>query len=272
MPTESLLPFEVLNEVSYLVQFGRIRESTDCFTHGAKLASRTLGQTDAFVKYYVDHGKTSRGLINEAVGYLLAKDCGLPVPAHAFIVLVSGERLREAHPALRGAVNAAGSYLCWATSAVHGAIFQPNQSSVIDSLRKWHLTPAMLAFDDWVLNTDRSTANIVLTGKQEPTLIDHGHIAGSLYWMADLLASDANFSSDIAGLIWPRTMPRPIASQVVERAKLHGRVFSLALPRLRAVLDLLLDDKDSQRALVEFLEKRANGGYERIKKTYGVLI
>ena len=165
MPAQSLLPFEVLNEVSYLIRFQSVRETADCFTHGAKLACNALGQTDAFVKYYVEGNRPSRGLVNEAVGYMLAKACGLPVPPLAFIVMVSGERLREAHPSLSASVSAAKSYQCWATSAVDGAVFKPNQSSVIAILKKWRLTPTMLAFDDWLLNTDRSTANIVLAGK-----------------------------------------------------------------------------------------------------------
>ena len=273
MATETLYPFEVLSSVAYLMQFEPIRETPDSCTHGAKVSSETLGAVDVFVKFYVDgKNRTSRGLVNEAVGHLLAKACGLPVAPHAFVIDVSGQRLLEAHASLRGSINAANSYPCWATSAVHGALLNPKHGLIIDNLRKWSLLPKMLAFDDWVANSDRTAANIVCTGKQQLTLIDHGHIAGSLYWMPDMLPAEGRFSSPILPEIWPKSLPRAIASQMVQNAAEHGRVFAAAKTRLRAVLDFLIDDRQSGKAFEEFLESRANGSYDRIKKTHGVLI
>ena len=273
MATEPLLAFEVLSSVAYLAQFASFRETPDCYTHGAKVSSPTLGPVDVFVKFYVtEKNRTNRGLVNEAVGYLLAKACGLPVAPHAFVIDVSGQRLLEAHASLRGSINAAHSYPCWATSAVDGAQAKQNHGLVIDTLRKWSLLPKMLAFDDWVANSDRTAANIVCTGKQNLTLIDHGHIGGSLYWMPDLLPAEGSFSSPVLLDIWPKALPPAIASQMVQNAAEHGRVFSVAKARLRAVLDFCCDDQPSSRAFEEFLEKRANGSYDRIKKTHGVLI
>jgi hypothetical protein len=272
MATESLLPFEVLPTVAYLAQFAVVRQTDDSFTHGALLSSPSSGKTEVFLKYYVEKAKPSRGLVNEAVGYLLAKSCGLPVPARAFVVDVSGERLLEAHPALQGLVSAAHSYPCWATSVVPGTLVSPNHRLVIEILRKWNFLSYMLAFDDWVANSDRTKANIVLTGKQTLTLIDHGHIGGSLYWMPDLLPIDESFRSPVASELWPKSWPASVVSQMVQRAAEHSNIFIAVKPRLRKVIDLLASDNQSANSLMEFLEARANSGYDRMKKTHGVLI
>lgn len=272
MAADSLLPFEVLSTVAYLAQFRIIRETSDSFTHSALVSSPTFGNTDVFLKYYLEVNKPSRGLLNEAVGYLLAKSCGLPVPERAFVVDVSGERLLEAHSKLDGIVNKANSYPCWATSAVPGAIMKPHHNLFIETLSRWDLLSNMLAFDDWVANSDRTTANIVCTGKHELTLIDHGHLGGSLYWMRDLLPVDSVFRSPVAYDLWPKALPDVIATQMVECAAKHSAIFTKVKLRLRAVIDLLASDAESGAALMEFLDARANGGYDRIKKTHGVLI
>lgn len=272
MATEPLLPFEVLSSVAYLAQFASIRETPECYTHGAKVSSPTAGQIDVFVKYYVEGNRTTRGLVNEAIGHLLARACGLPVAPNAFVIDVSGQRLLEAHPTLRSSINAANSYPCWATSAVEGALANPHHALVIDTLRKWNLLPKMLAFDDWVANSDRTAGNIICTGKQKLTLIDHGHIGGSLFWMPDMLPTEGSFSSPVLPEIWPKSIPRTIASQMVESAAEHARVFGAMNARVRSILDFLCEDRLSRNAFEEFLGKRANGSYERIRKTHGVLI
>lgn len=272
MVTKPFLPFEILKSVSYLAQFYPIRETPDCYTHGAKVSSQTWGQVEVFVKYYVEGNRISRGLANEALGHLLANACGLPVAPNAFIIDLSGQRLLEAHPKLQGSINPASTYLCWATSAVGGALGKTNHALFIDTIRKWQLLPKMLAFNDWVANSDRTGANIVCAGKQAITLIDHGHIGGSLYWMPDLLPNEGSYSSPILHEIWPKSLPKAVASQMLDEASKLSNVLTVAKGRVRAVLDFLVDDRLSRTAFEEFLEKRANGGYDRMKKNHGVLI
>jgi hypothetical protein len=268
----SLLPFEILDGPCYLAQFEMIRESAECYTHGARVASPLLGRRDVFVKYYVDLGKPNRGLVNEAIGYLLAKASDLPVASDAFIVHVPGQRLLEAHPKLEKIICTTDLYPCWATSAVEGAVSKRNQRQVIEALKRWDFCPRMLAFDDWVMNADRTTENVVSSGKKQITLIDHGHIGGSLNWMPDLLASDASIAAQIHRLLWPNGLPKEISNHIVEEARRHEQIFASVRSRVRSVLDLLIEEPDAASAFEAFLQQRANGGYERAKKNHGVLV
>jgi len=264
---------EVVQSTGYQAFLEPVKESEECYTHLGDIHSTANGTFIGYIKFYPDEIRRSKGLVNEACGYLLAKTLDLPVPPYGMILILEGERLIEAHPSLKKLLAAAALYPAWVTEQVKGVPIVSSDNKAIESLKKWSSLPSLIAFDDWVLNSDRSLENLVQGRKKgQFTGIDLGHIFGGLYWDRDLLTQDWPFRRRFIEELWGGDPPLQVKYQVLEAAKQHHSAFSNIRAELDKLLSKLLDNQEDKNKLLAFLEHRASQSYDRIMKGLGVMI
>lgn len=131
-------------------------------------------------------------VISEALGYVLAKACGFEVPSVAGIILLEKDQIPES--ALAGLRELGHgclqpNYFCWFTKdmAYPNLVQKHMQGVQLEFLKQRRLrrliqhladasdTPKVIAFDDWLFNSDRHPGNL-LAGDDSLMLIDHGRI------------------------------------------------------------------------------------------------
>jgi len=263
---------ETYDERAYLANLGESKESVECFVHLAQVFT-SRGTITAYVKFYPDDKGPSKGLCNEACGYLIAKSLGLPVPESAVILALPAPRLVEAHPSLGQRLRVDDKKLVWATEQVRGLTVQPKSGEGLEELRRWEHLPAVLAFDDWALNADRHTGNLLRRSRRRFVLIDHGHLGGGLYWDADLLAPQSQYQSPLARELWGSPIPPDpdIRNATLGATTAHLSAFETVEQELTDLTSTLLTELD-HRAFTTFLRDRAQHGYERVRTTLGLLL
>lgn len=129
----------------------------------------------------------NREVANEAIGYLLATGFDLPVASDAgFIVLEQSSIPSDvlAHPAMTcpQMQDKQAVYLCWFSKDMNAPQLTAwanrqdvPQHKAVQWLKDMPKTPEVLAFDDWLRNSDRHAGNL-LKARNGMVLIDHGRI------------------------------------------------------------------------------------------------
>lgn len=136
-------------------------------------------------------------MASEALGYTLAKTCGLSVVTNAGIILLSRNQIPLK---VLGKLPYQDDYICWFCEDA----LQPNLSELYctNSFNHrdlyFHLvnstdTLKIIAFDSWLMNGDRNIGNLLYDkNKQIHTLIDHGRIFIYPNWCPGNLGSLPN--------------------------------------------------------------------------------
>lgn len=146
-------------------------------------------------------------IVNEALGYVLAMTCNCRVPDVAGIILL--ERAQIPPPVVEhlkhfGCGPLQADYLCWfSQDMTHPNLVQKHMGGInLDFLLQRRLkrlvkhlveapdTPKVIAFDDWLFNTDRHPGNL-LASTPDLTLIDHGRILIYPNWLPGHLGAAA---------------------------------------------------------------------------------
>lgn len=147
---------------------------------------------------------SNQELVNEAIGYVLGKACGLEVPAVAGVILLQAAQIPEATLAKLRAESPEGlqdNYLCWfsqdmsypdlATKHLQGVqiafLQQRRLKRIAADLIKSEDTAKIVAFDDWLLNSDRHPGNLLALANGRMMLIDHGRLLVYPNWVAGKL-------------------------------------------------------------------------------------
>ncbi|KRW62358.1 hypothetical protein [Pseudomonas sp. TTU2014-080ASC] len=147
----------------------------------------------------------NREIINESLGYVLAQACGFKVATVAGIILLTPAQIPQPTlEALRdlGQGQLQENYLCWFSQDMnHPNLVQKHMSGIrLDFLQQRRLKrlvhqlinapdiPKVIAFDDWLFNSDRHPGNL-LASSPELTLIDHGRILIYPNWQPGYLGS-----------------------------------------------------------------------------------
>ena len=138
-------------------------------------------------------------LINEALGYVLAKSCGLTVPSTAGIIMLDREQIPSSlWPELDKAAgrHQQEDYFCWFSQDMQFPSLKQRHlsGSQLTSLHDRRLkrlslelaknpdSPKVIAFDGWLMNSDRNAGNLLASGPNSLTLIDHGRILNFPNW------------------------------------------------------------------------------------------
>lgn len=145
-----------------------------------------------YMPCHITRGQTeNREIINEVLGYTLAQSCGFSVPDAAGIILLDKEQLPESVLSQLECAHTRPqeSYFCWfSKDMAHPNLVQKFNGTgspylqtlqlnrLINHLTKSSDTPRVVAFDEWLKNTDRHPGNLLDGTGESHTLIDHGRI------------------------------------------------------------------------------------------------
>lgn len=187
---------------------------------------------------HITQGKTeNREIINEVLGYTLAHSCGFSVPDSAGVILLDRDQLPEnVLEQLEGMYGShQENYLCWFSEDMsHPNLMQKFNGTgspylqalqlnrLIKHLANSNDTPRVVAFDEWLKNTDRHPGNLLSGSGDSYTLIDHGRIL--LY---------PNWSPGTLGIMPPNI---PCENRLKELLDKHIDSWSRKLPNSNAML------------------------------------
>ena len=149
---------------------------------------------------------TNQEVINEALGYVLAKSSGLTVADAAGIILLTREQIPSyLHSELINAGNGTPqeNYFCWFSRDMeypnlnqkhlrgvsHPAIIKKREKRLALRLAENPESAVVIALDDWLLNSDRHAGNLLESSKGSLLLIDHGRILKFPNWTPGSLGS-----------------------------------------------------------------------------------
>jgi len=138
-------------------------------------------------------------LPSEALGYVLAKSCGFEVPAAAGIILLQANQIPENTLACLRGISPDGvqeDYLCWFSQdmaypnllekhldGINIPFLQQRRlKRIAAELAKSEDTASIVAFDDWLVNSDRHPGNLLSVAGGKMMLIDHGRILAYPNW------------------------------------------------------------------------------------------
>ncbi len=153
-------------------------------THMANVQWEDGVERDSWVKIYA--GNKPRSLINEMIGYLLGRALKLPMPPRAGFLLIETKIL---NPNLVNVLSEVDRYrgftFAWVTEDVKGKNLRieidknPSSLNVMaeyfsSCMKDWEHLANLIAFDDWILNTDRNMGNSIHLPDRTFSLIDHG--------------------------------------------------------------------------------------------------
>lgn len=235
----------------------------------------------------------NREVISEALGYVLAAACGCRVPSVAGIILLEADQLPDpVRDQLRELGNGTlqESYFCWFSQDMnHPNLAQKHMSGVkLDFFRQRrykrlikHITeapdtPKIIAFDDWLYNSDRHPGNL-LASTPDLTLIDHGRILVYPNWQPGQLGSGGygyKAENRLRNFIdshepkWTDMLPRKSAMVMAYNA------FSISFrdqgeAAARAVLEEFFDAVDAD-AIIHLLQTRHDPA--AYAKAFGMVI
>lgn len=167
-------------------------------THLAKILWNDGVESDSWVKVYTN--QHPRSLINEMIGYLLGSALELPMPNRAGFLMLETKILNtELVNTLSEVDKYRGYTFAWVSEDVGGTNLRielennPSSQNIIieylsECLTNWDHLASMLAFDDWILNSDRNLGNLIHLPNKSFCLIDHGlSLKGGNWKESDLL-------------------------------------------------------------------------------------
>lgn len=213
----------------YLYPIRTIGGQHRALTHIALFTERR----HVFVKAYP--AEAPRGLINDIVGYLMARHAGIDQPPGGIIALPAQALARAGITTTEPAIWCFTSTSCIdLNDRRHGslaALFGSNLESVRTILEGWPGFAQLVAFDTWLANVDRNTGNLMLTGANTLCPIDHSDILTGPAWQFDeLVANEDQWTMNkLIDIIWPiDTLPLPIRSAILNSAERFQKVYASA--------------------------------------------
>lgn len=152
---------------------GKIDEGNKCDVYKAQVIGANKHQLVAFVKHL-----PPRAIFVECVAGLIGRSLGLSIPRPLLV------RVQPYHlPALKLEVPT----LFFGCEDVGYPSLQ--QYVLIDNvsaeLKRWQFSSLAGCFDEWIVNADRHSGNILYSGTDKFTLIDHSHALPAAYGESD---------------------------------------------------------------------------------------
>jgi len=241
-------------------------------THLAKILWSDGIERDSWVKIY--GARHPRSLVNEMIGYLLGSALNLPCPNLAGFLMVETKVLdSELIDKLNPVDRYRGYTFAWVTEDVGGINPRielennPSSQQIIfeylsECLINWDYLAGMLAFDDWILNSDRNLGNLIRLPDKTFCLIDHGQSMKGEQWNeSDLLNAHCEHSGAL-DVLYFRILFNKFSSDGLfqyentlkslcdEKAK-HHAAFLLAQDELESHLNDMIGDEFIETGIEE---------------------
>lgn len=259
-----------VREHAYLAGIRTIHESAECLTHLAQLHHPEHGTDQYYLKHYLDGALRSKGLMNEVCGHILANAAGLPLAGHPLLVQLPAELIGDMHPDWAARIGTS-SVLAWATLDVGGPALPRSGERVDELLRRWGPLGDLIAFDSWVVIPDRSSVNLARRRDRQMVVIDHGHMAGSVFWTSDTLPLHDDRRHPFLSRLWVGQVPEATNQRIIVAAEGQADCLERAEPELIRWADALPGGEGDRIALLEFLNVRAKDSPARMKRVLHLL-
>lgn len=192
-----------------IVQDGFLNVITELPTSGQMAKTficSNLDLTNQTNTYYMKVYNDDKVVINEIVGYILAKSSGLDVANKAYLLEMGAmtRALIDNFYKIRGIINAREHYnskYAFIISSAPGINISTHSNSTVKqteffkkNISNWNKNNMLIAFDEWVANTDRNAGNI-LFGTNANYIIDHGAMPVRMDWDQNCLKNDECFDN-----------------------------------------------------------------------------
>ena len=220
-----MIPIQIADAGAYLGWRGAVEEGALADTH---LADFVFPNSDgrpqrAAVKMYP---ASSTGILNEIIGYSLAKALLIPQPEFAALFMMQTSHLTEKPVWMSQGCT---EWVAFCTSWIPKKTCKPwfnNMKGMVENppdkktkkalgkisleLNQWLHATRTCAFDHWTGNADRNIGNIIRMGKGSFSVIDHGQLLGGEPWTANGVAH---------GHVWDNKLKRLVEQKWNDKAK-----------------------------------------------------
>ncbi len=182
-------------------------------------------ETNAYLKCYPKAAPAS--LVNEVTGFLVGKECGLPLPSRMGFIDLPDEFCLKNNLLGWGVVvsELPGDTLksIWKESGCSESVLK----LLVGHLFEWSSVEQMLAFDDWVANSDRNIGNVIIRSPSDYCLIDHSYMPVRQNWCVSDLDPKFQATSVLARLHnYPYCVDEGSRSKLRQFAATHVRVYN----------------------------------------------
>ena len=227
-------------------------------------------------------------MLNEEIGYVLAREAKLPQPKAAKI-WINGAVLHGFDPARWP--NPMQHALCWVTYEAKDRLGKPAPTvkaklkigngniplQVMDALRKvflqFKLLGRLIAFDAWVANIDRNIGNVLLVSADSFVIIDHGQVLGGCNWPPLIHDFPDQYvqTTILDGIFDPpdKTLSLPAKNAIVKESEQFELAYNDVLPWLTATLAPSHGSAFSKAHA--FLQARATGIQAQMRQRTGLV-
>lgn len=227
-----------------------------------------LDLTNQTHTYYMKVYADDKIVINEMVGYILARSSGLDVASKAYLLEIGPmtRMLVDGFYSSQNIVNSmehySSKYAFIISSAPGINISTYSSSDVIQTaffkskISKWNKNNMLIAFDEWVANTDRNAGNI-LFGANANYVIDHGAMPVTMNWsQAELKSGECynNVHFTNTQIVMAQV---PSDVDLLNESTKHALAFSNAK---QAIVDLISNTvtmSSDYNHMIDFIESRS---------------
>ncbi len=228
-------------------------------------------------------------MLNEEIGYVLARAAQLPQPDAAKI-WIAGTVMHAFDPTRWP--DPAQPALCWVSWEATDRLGHPAPSikaklqfgpstlvtpallkAIQDIFLKFKLLGRLIAFDAWVANIDRNIGNVLLVDSHSFLIIDHGAILGGASWSPAMHAAPDQYveTKILDGIFDPpaNSLPLPTKSAIIKESALLESAWQQSAPWLATTLDPARGTAFSQAH--DFLRFRASAITMHLRQRTGIV-
>lgn len=224
--------------------------------------------------YYMKVYTSDKQVINEMVGYMLAKARGLNVANKAYLLEVGPITKSLIDNFYNYNVNAkdmtnAGWHnkikYAFIISEAPGINITSYSSELIKRtnffkrrIEAWNKNDMLIAFDEWIANTDRNAGNLIF-GQNVIYVIDHGSSPVKMDWTLSSLIADQCYNNrhmtNCMNILGKNR--RPVDKDLQDESALHLDIINKAKNNLIDLISNTVSMNSEYAHMINFLEQRA---------------
>ncbi|MBW7591793.1 hypothetical protein FGL54_18465 [Enterobacter cloacae] len=218
--------------------------------------------------YYMKVYNDDKFVINEMVGYILAKASGLDVANKAYLLEIDSvtRALIDDFYKRRGLANNKEHYnsnYAFLISSAPGININTYHSNIVlqtaffkQKISNWNKNNSLIAFDEWVANTDRNAGNI-LFGTNANYVIDHGSMPVQMNWTRSCLQSKQCFKN-VHYINTSTVMGKnPLDVDLLNESSKHALAFSNVKNSIISIIANTVKMSPDYQEMIDFIEDRS---------------
>ncbi|WP_417471836.1 hypothetical protein [Luteimonas mephitis] len=262
-----------------------VGDGDDAVTHKALVKFHdTDSAVDSYVKVYCVRA-APKGLVNELIGFSLARSGGLLTPPRAAILLLDDEQAAFLPKDMELLRTVDDHVVSWCVQSLAGKT--PKQSfnlaadkshalrSMQQDFKKWKELPDVATLDAWLLNEDRNLGNVIRVSEGRYAVIDHGRVCTGNSWVTPLEKARMKHCNKLALAAWDDAdldrAPSSFHLHLVNSFDRHRQALQDAASELDYWLSLLVSPAEEKDASA-FMDNRVNSVRDYLKSAFGLLL